>query len=296
MGPDVPLPRAKLKCPTFSVGVIVGKIRSDAIDETSGVVASRKQANVLWVHNDSGGGAFLYAISPQGDLLATYEIDGVSAFDWEGITIGPGPDKQHDYLYIGDIGDNLKIRPSVAIHRIVEPSIPATPSSSTTPISVTDAVSFSIEFPDDSEDSEALLMDPHRGEMLIITKDKSFGYSKFYTLNFADELDPTEPLHPQYVMTLRFSVEPFAGSGTLVTAGDVSPSGDELILRTNRKAYLWPRYVNESFKDTFSRPPCPFPVARERQGEAIAFSSDGSSVYTVSEGKNQPIYVYHRRN
>jgi hypothetical protein len=39
---------------SFSPGVQVGTIANASITEASGIAASRRNANVLWVHNDSG--------------------------------------------------------------------------------------------------------------------------------------------------------------------------------------------------------------------------------------------------
>ena len=36
--------------------------------------------------------------------------------------------------------------------------------------------------------------------------------------------------------------------------------------------------------------PCEVELPAERQGETIAFSADGASFFTISEGTNQPIY------
>src|SRR5687767_740050 len=53
-----------------SEGREVGRVRSPMLTEVSGVVASRAQPGLLWVHDDSGTGAILFAIDLQGHLLA----------------------------------------------------------------------------------------------------------------------------------------------------------------------------------------------------------------------------------
>ena len=47
-------------------GVKKGTINDRYINEASGLVYSRKSSKVLWVHNDSGGTNWIYAISEQG--------------------------------------------------------------------------------------------------------------------------------------------------------------------------------------------------------------------------------------
>ena len=47
------LPAAAQASPTFADGVVVGVVTEPAINEASGLVASRANAGVLWTHNDS---------------------------------------------------------------------------------------------------------------------------------------------------------------------------------------------------------------------------------------------------
>jgi len=42
---------------------------------------SRKNAGVLWIHNDSGDGPRLFAVDRSGMLLGTYTLQGASADD-----------------------------------------------------------------------------------------------------------------------------------------------------------------------------------------------------------------------
>src|SRR5690606_16613699 len=53
-------------CPTAAEPVRVGTVASSHVVEASGLVASRKQPDVLWVHNDSGNAATLYALGRDG--------------------------------------------------------------------------------------------------------------------------------------------------------------------------------------------------------------------------------------
>ena len=51
-----------------------------AINESSGIAASRCQKNIFWVHNDSGDDAFIFAINAAGDDLGTWKIPGAVRF------------------------------------------------------------------------------------------------------------------------------------------------------------------------------------------------------------------------
>ncbi|NLT76895.1 MAG: hypothetical protein GXX98_10255, partial [Planctomycetes bacterium] len=76
----------------FAPGVEAGIVRTPLIQEASGLVASRKNPGVLWVHNDSGDTARVFAIDTRGNLLGVCSVTGAKARDWEDIAIGPGPD------------------------------------------------------------------------------------------------------------------------------------------------------------------------------------------------------------
>ena len=41
--------------------------------------------------------------------------------------------------------------------------------------------------------------------------------------------------------------------------------------------------------------PCTIPQKSEPQGEAIAFLADGSGYVTVSEGVNQPVWLFTKQ-
>lgn len=68
-------------CPSFETGVSVGKTPMGDIKEASGIVASRRSPGTLWVHNDSGASATLYALTSTGAMQAIYSLDGASAQD-----------------------------------------------------------------------------------------------------------------------------------------------------------------------------------------------------------------------
>src|SRR5687767_3394126 len=87
---------------------IVGEIRSAEITESSGLAASRCQPNVLWTHNDSGDGPYIYAIDPSGANLGTFKVPNAENEDWEDIAGFKDTDGRC-YLFIGEIGNTEKL-------------------------------------------------------------------------------------------------------------------------------------------------------------------------------------------
>ncbi len=116
--PPPPLPEGL--CRSYEAPVVSGTVDNESVREVSGIATSRNYADVIWMHNDSRGGPIVYATTTGGDPLGTFELD-TATFDWEDMSIGPGPEPGVDYLYLGDIGDNFHFRPSLTVHRIAEP-------------------------------------------------------------------------------------------------------------------------------------------------------------------------------
>jgi len=88
---------------------------------------------------------------------------------------------------------------------------------------------------------------------------------------------------------VRLREIPFAD----ISAGDLSPDGQHLLLRREDGAWMWSRGPGETIAAALANPPRRMPVIgppAEPNGEAIAWSTDGRGYYTLSEGKRQPIY------
>ena len=98
--------------PDFEKPIIVGRIESPDVTESSGIAASLCQPNVFWTHNDSGDDAFIFAMSESGKNLGTYRVSNARNSDWEDIASYKSPDGTC-YLYVGDIGNNKLERPEL---------------------------------------------------------------------------------------------------------------------------------------------------------------------------------------
>jgi hypothetical protein len=271
-------------CPTFIAPVQLGTVESSLLNEISGIAASRKDADVLWVHNDSGDSARIYAMSTQGKHLGIYNLLGASATDWEDMAIGPGPVEGQDYIYVGDTGDNARQRSSVTVYRVAEPLVSATQEPVT--INLGDVDALPMRYPGPAVyDCETLLVDPLSGDLFLVTKDRAGEGVAHVFRNPAP--------HTAGIMVTLELVEDIPLPAQ-VTGGDVSPSGEAVLLRLYHQGYYWPRAIGTNLWEAFSGTACPVPLAVEPQGEAIAFAADGLGYYTVSEGTSQPVYFYEK--
>ena len=277
----------QLRADLFEPGVQVGTVASLAVNEASGIAASALNSDVLWVHNDSNTLhlAQVFAMDTQGTHLGTYTLPTVLSNDWEDMAVGPGPIGGQSYLYLGDIGDNSAERSSIQVYRVAEPAV----SSTQTPVTV-DLVGFEtieLEYPDTAHDAETLFVDPLTSDIYVITKRDS--KSLVYRAAYPQSTIGTNTM--QYVAQLPWN---------WATGGDISPDGNEIIVRGYWSAWLWSRPSGGDLWDAFDQPGVSVPLVGEPQGEAIGFDAAGNGYYTTSEnasaGPHQPIYYFERSN
>lgn len=264
-------------CPSYAAPAKVGTVTDSAINETSGLAASAKNPGVLWLHNDSGDTARVFAIDQSGALRGTYALGGATAQDWEDMTLGPGPQAGTSYLYLGDIGDNPATRASIAVYRVPEPDVPASGAPATATLSGVETLSF--VYPDGAHNAETLLIDPHSGDLYIVTK---MGSSP------AGIYRSPAPQSPGSTRTLT-SVGTVSLGGH-ITGGDIAADRSEVLLRTYVGAHLWRWPAGQTLADALAVSSCSVPAASEPQGEAIAFAPGSKDYYTLSEGLSQPLY------
>jgi len=279
---------------------VLGQVQNPALDEASGLVASRRHGGVIWAHNDGGENPGLFAIATDGTDLGFHPlvVDGVS--DMEDIAMISGPNG--DDILLADIGDNGARRASIRIYRFAEPD-------PTVIAPITDVEVIDFVYPDRPHNAEVLLFDEANGQIVIVTKEQDV------VDGIPPELGPTAPsfvfagpLDAQRrgpielfavgmldtplleTRTTALTTHPISllGFGGIPTGGDVSPDGALIALRTYETIWLWPRLAERSVAEALVSDPCQVRVAPEGQGEAVAFF--GNSLITLSEGSNRPLF------
>lgn len=277
--------------PKFLPGRQVGTVQTTLITEASGIVASRKNKGILWVHNDSGNPATVYAINPEGKLLGTYRIKRARCRDWEDIAIGPGPDPRHDLLYIGDIGDNQAHHPSITVYRIQEPQVDPNRISVPKDIEMGPADAIELVYPDGPKDAETLMVDPLNGDIYIISKRELLCrvYRAAYPQSAIGGQSPSAKDSTKKKNMLDLVTRIPWG---LAVGGDVSPDGRWVIVRSVLNASIWIRPKGEPLWKAFKATHVPLELIREPQGEGICFDADGRGYYTIGEMKHPPIYYF----
>lgn len=263
-----------------------GTLTAGALNEVSGLAASRRNPGIFWVHNDSGDTARFFAITAAGTLRGTYNLSGITATDWEDIACGPGPDAK-TYLYFADTGDNNRDRTDLRIVRVEEPA--ASLSGAVATVTLSGAVTFPVSYQGGARyDAETLLLDPLSRRLYLITRDRA-------NEGFARLLEASIPgAFPQPVVFIQggtLSSPP----GTLFKGGDVSASGQAIALlahsNNTREVHLLlrSRIGTEALATALGRAACDGLLTPMDQAEALGFSADGLRVMVTGEGSDQPI-------
>ncbi len=273
----------------FWVPQVTGHLGLGSLDEASGLAISRGQAEVMWVNNDAGDSARVFAVGLDGANLGKFKLDNIDHVDYEDIAIGAGPLAGTDYLYVGDIGDNEAARGSISIYRFAEPTVDMKDNSTQT---VNDVERIRLRYPDGSHDAETLMIDPMTGDLLIGSKREAT-----FNLYRVTQDEIAAAGGEKITMRLESSV---AAPGLVIpffnhwaTGGDISADGKIISVRTHHNVLFWQREAGQSIGDAMNGQPVTLGIdGYQIQGEAIAFTPDGLGFYTVQEGEGTPVKYY----
>jgi hypothetical protein len=251
-----------------------GTVASPLLTEISGLAASRVHANVLYAHNDSGDTPRIFMMGADGSSKNVVDITGATAVDWEDIAVGPCTGGS--CVFVADIGDNGKTRSDLKVYRLPEPSLTATSAA---------ADAFPVQYPDGAHDAETLLVDG-TGALYIVTKE-TFGPVQLFALGI-----PGAPGTPLVARSVAKITPPNFGV-PMLTGGDFFGGPcPRMVLRTYAAVLLFEGVAGEGPEQLAKRSFRTLTAPLETQGEAIAFSADGRSLFTASEGTSVPLYRY----
>lgn len=271
---------ASESCPVAGVPVTLGSTTTSELYEASGLVEGRVNPRILWTHNDNPDAARLFALDATGAVRGIWTAP-VEADDLEDLAIGPAPGGGA-WLYLGDIGDNDRERTEIIVFIVEEPVVPeGTLDGELVPVAT-----VTMRYPALPQNSETLLVDPVSGDLYVVTKNIS-GLAEVFRKS-APHADGDD-VGLELVATLDFASPPL--SGATPTAGDISPLGNQILIRTYRQtAYIWLRDGPQTVADALTGVPCPVVLADEPQSESAGYAADGTGIWTLSERALQPVY------
>ena len=296
----------------FGAGESAGVLENPSLhNEISGLVASILNPDLLWAHEDSDNPATLIALGTDGRSRGEWALAGAANSDWE--DIGAALVGEQAMLYIGDFGDNDAARTDVRILRVQEPLL-ANDAGGTIP--ATDIETIQFQYPESPpgergtgspgvparRDAESLIVDPHSGDMYILSKRETTGrlfrlahqasYAGVQTLEYLGEMPAI--IHDQ--------VQGFSASST---AADISRDGLEILVRNYGHVMCFRRPdLDTTIADLLtgdSIEELPFvgfdAPGGEPVGESICFSPSANSFFTIGEtsGGSPPIPLFRYR-
>lgn len=191
------------------------RFEEPAINESSGLVKSRRLDGVFWTHNDSGDRPRLFAVTRDGRSIGAVEVLNARNVDWEDIAID-----DVGFLYLCDIGNNRNRRTDLAVYRVPE----VDPKRIRT---VNVAARFPFRYPGfRSPDAEACFFAD--GAIYILTKERGADETFLYRLDLS---------RPEREQTVTFAGKTEIDG--LVTAADLAPDGSRLAVLTYNSIHLF---------------------------------------------------------
>ncbi|WP_156810277.1 hypothetical protein [Nitritalea halalkaliphila] len=258
---------------------------SDLI-EASGIVMSKANPGFLWTHEDKGNTNELFLLDAQtGETVKSVRLGTLFNRDWEDIELGPGPDPNKQYLYVGEVGDNDRVYRDYKIYRLEEPEVLLDGSAGPQVISNEQIETILFTYPDRRRhDVETLLLDPWTKDLFLVTKRDFF--SMIYVLPYPQDTENAQ----EAILVGSF---PF----TRAVGGNISFDGREMLLKTYEHVLFWQREEGETMRELFQKTPLLAPYNPvEPQGEAICFDAE-KGYFTLSEFSNAitPVLYHYER-
>ena len=239
---------------------VVCTFDSTVLSELSGMAPSIRFRGVFWVHNDSSGGPVIYAINGTTcAIVATVTLASVPGRDIESIASGRDADGV-PVLWVGDIGDNKDSWEYVRLYELPEPTQLVDQTL--------DVRTWRFTYPDGPHDAEALLADPRRPRLWVVTKELAAGV--------IFELPALPPISLGDVWREPLVLKPVGDTDGLISDGAVSSDGSRFVLRDYLSATIYSGLPPGTKVTTVELPIQP-------QGEAIAWTKGGTSLLTAGE-------------
>lgn len=252
------------------------------INESSGLCRSGTHSGVFWTHNDSGGEPCIFAIDTAGKTRAKVRVRHAANFDWEDIALGKDA-AGAPALFIGDIGDNFFIRPTVQVYQIPEPAI--RPLGKAVDETESEAPHiWRANYPDGKHNAESLLVHPVTGRLYILTKSEN---GKCALYGFPQPLQENTSMTLEKVASLTFPLLTRAGKrphdNCMTTAAGFSPDGSHLLAATYSSLYEWELPSGMALGEALKRAPERIEPQMVRQMEGACYDQDGKTIWFTSE-------------
>ncbi len=284
-------------CSTSSVPPYLAKtmtattIKDKAIGEASGVAISRRDDQLIWINNDSGNSADIFAVNRQGETVATVTIPDVDLewLDWEDLASFELNGKP--YLLIADVGDNFSSHWRYTLYFVPEPDLSQLPKGAHLELKPEWTMHFVYE--DGPRDCESVAVDVKHRRILLLSKreDPPALYSlplKNIKAATAKRLGQVPPF-PQ-PSERHFRLVDLLGYTTMPTAMDIAADGSGLVVLTYGDAFY---YSSDGIEDDWLKvlhgQPQTITLPALKQAEGIGFDQQGEHVFVTGERRPTPL-------
>lgn len=252
--------------------IIIAKVKNDKLKEISGMAVSKINNNIFWVNNDSGDEARIFAINTKGEIVAEVYLNGATNIDWEDIIIVKNDNDDKPIIYIGDIGDNMEQRNNYKFYVFQEPTIDTNNLNQIIKIDNYKIIQFN--YNDKPHDCESFFV--YDNKIHLLTKSDSM--SKYYIINQPDELKENIA---EYQYDTKIGKYRTRYPMSSIVGADLSNDRQQLLVKSYDSIYYYK--LEGSWYNTLKLQPQFVKYVPEIQGESVAWNSNDSGYYTISE-------------
>ncbi|MBA4136880.1 MAG: hypothetical protein C0518_06145 [Opitutus sp.] len=263
--------------------------------EASGLAVSRRAANLLWIHEDSGRAPELHALDEHGARRGRILVAGAENIDWEDVASFTLEGRA--WLCVADVGDNNAQRPFVQLHFIEEPD--PTLLSPDQELTLRPTFSLQVSYEDGPRDCESVAVDARERAVYLLSKRDAV--PRLYRVPLAAAARPVvarkvgeAPHFPKPNQVQRVLKIPTGLYRASPCAMDFAADGSGAVVLTYGDTLYFPRATGESWPTALAREPVVLGGHGLLQAEAVAFARDGRSIFVCSEGTMR-LLRYDRR-
>ena len=277
---------------TLQHAVLAGELENRRLEEASGIASSVLNPDVLWVLNDGGNGAQVFAMDTRGKDLGGFVVDGaknrdwedMAAFDWDG----------RSWLLFADTGDNSEGRKECQLYFVIEPDIDKDDHRYFMPLY--SEMHFTYE--DGPRDCEAVAVDVQHQKILLLSKRNVPPVLYELPLDVAPRTSRHTAKRITAVKTIPLPTmedirnDPrFGPFGSQPTAMDITRDGKQVLVLTYQNAFIYD--FDQDWTETFGHLPKHVPIPKLNQAESICFGPTGKTIYLTTEQRPAPLYFIH---
>lgn len=268
---------------------MAGQLEDSRLVEVSGLAASGRTSEVLWLLNDGGASPSLHAIDPQGGALDEVALTPARNRDWEDLAAFELDGEPQ--LLAADIGDNGATYAESVLYIVPEPAIRESAA-------VLSAVPHTVRFryPDGPRDAESLAVDAAERKAYVLSKRDIPPRLYAVPLDAAGD----EPVVAELLGPVTSLPAPTPEDIRLApirkdwhwqpTAMDFSQDGRLAAILTYRHVFVFERETGQDWYTALNRTPHKIDIEPVRGAESLGFTADGGSLFLTVEQRHAPLF------